>query len=285
MSRRDDILAKVRTIPALPTAATRMMVLLRDPDVDINEIIRTIEYDPGLTSNVLRLANSAYFGSPRTITSLREAIVRLGLNRIFQLVITSAILPVARKAVKGYDLPPGKLLEHSVAVAIGAEELARQLEHKVPTAAFTAGLLHDLGKVILGTFMEVDGTAIVAVAYQNRISFEIAEAQVLGIDHPETGAALLERWNLPTTLVEVVRWHHKPESFQGDTLLIDLVHIADHISLETGIGAGIDGLNYAPSPLVLSRLPFTPAVAETVACRMVSGIDELRDLIGSTARA
>jgi putative nucleotidyltransferase with HDIG domain len=275
MSRRDEVLAKVRTIPALPTAAARVIILLRDPDVDIKEVIRTIEYDPGLTSNVLRLANSAYFAGPRTISSLRDAIVRLGLNRVFQLVITSAIAPVARQAVKGYDLPPLQLLSHSVAVAVGVEELATRLKRPAPPATFTAGLLHDLGKIILGTFVEIDAAPILSLAYRERISFEVAENQVLGINHAEAGAALLERWNLPVTIVDVVRWHHEPESFTGETLAMDLVHAADHLSLGSGIGVGIDGLNYHPSPVVMSRLMLKADVAEAVLCHMIDAIKEI----------
>jgi len=284
MNRRDEVFAKVETIPALPTAAGRMVMLLRDPDVDIAEVIRTIEYDPSLTTNMLRLANSAYFAGPRSISSLRDAVVRLGFNRIFQLVITSAILPVARQAVQGYDLPPGMLLEHSIAVAIGAEELAAMLKLKTPPATFTAGLLHDLGKVILGTFLEVDAKPIVDLAFQEKISFEQAEARVLGIDHAEAGAALLERWDLPTTIVQVVRWHHQPESYQGEPVVMDLVHAADHLSLATGVGAGVDGLNYHPSDEVMARLDLKDAVAEAVLCKMLDGVEGLRDIIGMPGR-
>ena len=283
MSRRDEVLSKVQTIPALPTAAGRIVLLLRDPEVAIAEVIRTIEYDPSLTTNVLRLANSAYFAGPRTIASLRDAVVRLGFNRIFQLVITSAILPVARQAVKGYDLPPGKLLEHSIGVAIGAEELGTQLRLKPPPETFTAGLLHDLGKVILGTFLEVDAAPIIELAYQQQISFERAEAMVLDIDHAEAGAALLEWWSLPTTIVQVVRWHHQPESYEGDTVIIDLVHAADHLSLTAGTAAGVDGLNYHPSQEVMARLCLNATIEDTVVCRMLEGIESLRDVIGAPA--
>ncbi len=283
-SRRDEIIKKLETIPALPTAASRMIVLLRDPDVEIAEVIKTIEFDPSLTTNVLRLANSAYFGGPRTIVSLRDAIVRLGFNRIFQLVITSAIMPVVRQEVKGYDLPPGSLLDHSMAVAIGTEELAAQLKMKTPAAAFTAGLLHDLGKVILGTFLQVDAKPIIELAFTEKLSFEIAEARILGIDHAEVGAALLERWDLPTTLVDVVRWHHHPESYTGDSVLMDLVHAADHLSLSSGIGTGVDGLNYHPSEEVMARLNLKASVAEAVLCKMLDGVAELREIVAPNAR-
>ncbi|MCX5758242.1 MAG: HDOD domain-containing protein [Candidatus Hydrogenedentes bacterium] len=282
-SKRQSVLAKVRAIPSLPVAATKVIALLRDTEVKLDDLLRAIQYDQGLTSNVLRLANSAYFAGPRTIGSVREAIMRLGMNRLFQLVITTAVTPFGRQEVRGYDLSAGKLMEHATSVAVGAEELAAQLRVKAPKETFTAGLLHDLGKVALGTFVDVDGDAITKLAYEHHMSFELAEVEVLGINHAEVGAVLLEQWNLPDSIVNVVRWHHKPDRYKGDQLLFDLVHAADHLSYQIGIGAGIDGLNYQASPEVFERLHITDEVVEKVSCQMFAGLDSLRELYGSGA--
>jgi len=280
MSRREAVLEKVQSIPSMPVAASKAVALLSDPEMEIRDLVDAIEYDQGLTSNVLRLANSAYFAGPHTIGSLRDAIVRLGTSRIFQLVITSAIVPLARQQVKGYDLPAGKLLEHSIAVAIGAEELAAKLGRTTPPFTFTAGLLHDLGKIVLGTFMEIDAAPIVEMAYRDQISFEEAEAQVLDIDHAEAGAALLDSWQLPHDIVDAARYHHQPEALGPESLLVDLVHAADLLSLEAGIGIDIGGLNYRASPDVAARLKLRPSIGEAVVAATVTGIEELRDIIG-----
>lgn len=282
MSIRESVLEKVTSIPSMPTAANTVVGLLKDPDVDINTLMRAIEFDQGLTSNVLRLANSAYFAGPRTIGSLRDAIVRLGMNRIFQLVIMSAIVPVARREIRGYDIPPGKLLEHSIAVAIGAEEIAQQTKVQAPCFTFTAGLLHDLGKIVLGTFLEVDIQRVVNLAYSGEATFEDAEAEVLGIDHAETGALLLQAWNLPESIVEAVMYHHRPEDFRGkDPLVVDLVHLADSMALNNGLGRGFDGLNYKPNEQVLQRLKLQDKTSEAIIAQMLKGIDEFRDLTGA----
>lgn len=281
MSIRESVLEKVTSIPSMPTAANTVVGLLKDPDVDINTLMRAIEFDQGLTSNVLRLANSAYFAGPRTIGSLRDAIVRLGMNRIFQLVIMSAIVPVARHEIRGYDIPPGKLLEHSIAVAIGAEEVARVMGIKAPFFTFTAGLLHDLGKIVLSTFIEVDVQRVVNLAYSGQASFEDAEAEVLGIDHAETGALLLQAWNLPEGIVNAVKYHHRPEDFNGDPLVVDLVHLADSLALTNGLGRGFDGLNYTPNPQVLQRRQIGDELNGAIVARMMEGIDEFRDLTGA----
>jgi hypothetical protein len=124
--------------------------------VNFDQLARVIECDPGLTANVLQLANSAYFGWQGGIGSVRDAISRLGTRRIFQMVLCMSVAPLVRRPIRGYDLSADQLWEHSVAVAICAEKLAAGRRPSCQPHAFTAGLLHDLGKVLLGTFVEVD---------------------------------------------------------------------------------------------------------------------------------
>ena len=279
MSRREEILASIESVPSMPAAAIEAIALLQDPDVDVGKLMQTIEYDPGLTSNLLRLANSAYYGGARTISSLRDAIVRLGTKCILQMVVASAASPLIRPALSGYDLPPGELWRHSVAVAVGAEQVAAALGVQTPDQAFTSGLLHDVGKILLGTFMEVDAGPIINLARAEQISFEVAERRVLGIDHAEAGAALLEAWELPETIVRVNRWHHSPEGFAGDPLVVDLVHVADALCLQGAIGAGgADGLHYRPSHEVVERIGLTTLAAETAVCGIMQGLSDLGGL-------
>jgi putative nucleotidyltransferase with HDIG domain len=281
VSRREEIIAYVRTLPALPTGAGQLLALLQDPDVGISVLIERIEYDPGLTSNLLRLANSAYFAGPRSIGSLREAIVRLGTKRILQLVITSVVAPMARRPVQGYDLPAGQLLTHSVAVAIAGEQIAEAVHLRPVDHLFTAGLLHDLGKIVLGTFVEVDAEPIRRLAFEQSMPFDAAEREVLGIDHAEVGAQLLASWSLPADVVEAVRHHHLPENVAGDSFTVDLVHTADQLILSSGVGAGADGLNYRPSEGAVTRLNLTPLLCETVISRTVDAVEELRCVLDS----
>lgn len=275
MSRREEVLAMARKIPSIPAAALEALQLLQDPEVDIADLVRTIEYDPGLTSNLLRLANSAYYGGMGTISSLRDAIVRLGTKCIYQMIITAAVSPLIAPAVKGYDLSAGDLWKHSVAVAVGSEQLAAALNITPPEHTFTSALLHDIGKIVLGTFVEVDASTIMTLAEKEKVSFEVAEQIVLGIDHAEVGSVLLQNWNLPQGIIDVNRWHHYPERIPGDTLVVDLVHVADSLCMMGGIGTGSDGLHYRPSRTVVARLKLTSQVAETAVCGTLGGLKEL----------
>ena len=201
---------------------------------------------------------------------------------MFQLLLTVSVAPMARRSVKGYDLPPGELWRHAVGVAVGTERLAEALDIIAPHYAFTAGLLHDLGKIVLGTFVQVDADPIKQIAVEIGVSFDLAEAEVLGIDHAEVGAALLKQWSLPEQLVEVARWHHWPVRCSGDKLVLDLVHLADILCLQAGLGIGSDGLPYRSSPASMSRVGLKANVGEAVICQIMRGLDELSDLLEGT---
>ena len=278
MIAKEKIVNIVKTIPQMPAAAVKVGRLIEDPDVSFKELASTIEYDPGLTSSVLRMANSVYFGASRTISSIQEGIVRLGTKVIFRLVVASAISPLSKKPVKGYDLPAGKLWEHSVAVALGADKIAEHKRIKTPDYTFTAALLHNIGKIVLGTFIEVDADKVKAIAYEGGVSFETAEEQVLGINHAEAGALLLDYWNLPAQIVDVVRYHHNPNAFSGEKLVVDLVHAADFLAMMNGYGMGVDGLNYKPCPEVLERLALDTIDMEKIISQLLQEINKFKAL-------
>lgn len=278
MSRRQEILDSLDRVEKMPTAVQRAITLLNDPEADMGELARVIEHDPGLTSNILRMANSSYFGGVRTITTVREAVVRLGAQHVFKLVMALGVAPQARKEVRGFGLEPGKLLLHSIAVALAAEELGRQLSLRAPEHTFTAGLLSNLGKIVLGTFLEIDAQPILKLVNEEGIPFEQAERQVLGIDHAEVGAALLKLWGLPAPIVTVVRHHLTPDEYDGVDLSLDLVHVADILAKNCGMGLGVDGMNYLPSASVAERLKLSPEVLERTVAAIMDHVQELNEL-------
>lgn len=276
MSRRDEILDQVTSVPSLPAVVCQLQQYLNDPEVNFNKLARIIECDPGLTANVLQLSNSAYFGWQGSIGSLRDAISRLGTKRIFQMVLCMSVAPMVRKPVKGYQLDADKLWEHSVAVAICAEKIAARRAPEAQPNAFTAGLLHDVGKLILGTFVEVDDEPIVELVDADGMSFNEAERMVLGVDHTEVGAHLMERWNLPAEVIEATRWHHEPEHAPEESqLLVDVTHVADVICLNCGFGMGMDGLQYRLDEEATNRLRLKSSDAQAAAAQVLIGLEEL----------
>jgi putative nucleotidyltransferase with HDIG domain len=280
MSRRDEILSQVDTVPSLPAVVCQLQEYLDDPEVNFDHLARLIECDPGLTANVLQLANSAYFGWQGGIGSVRDAICRLGTKRIFQMVLCMSVAPMVRKPVKGYDLDAGNLWQHSVAVAICAEKIAAKRRPKVQPHAFTAGLLHDVGKVLLGTFVEVDDAPIKELVELDNLTFNEAERMVLGVDHAEVGAHLLEKWNLPTEVAIVTRWHHEPGRIEDELLpLVDLIHVADVICLDGGWGLGRDGLQYRLDEAAVTRLDLRSSDVDEAVAQVMTGLEDLLQVV------
>ena len=280
MTVRNDILAKVRMVPSMPSVVVKLRQYLRDPDVSFDELAKVIEFDPGLTVNLLQLANSAYFGWSGRIKTIKEAITRLGTNRIFQMVLCMSVAPMVRKPVKGYDLESDDLWKHSIATAICSEQLAIGLDLSVSEEAFTAGLLHDMGKILLGTFVEIDDKPIKKLVNSGSLSFNEAERKVLGIDHAEAAAELLQYWNLPENVVAAARWHHNPENaLRKHQNIVDVVHVADILCIRMGWGIGTDGPLYCLNSEAEERLGIGPGVEDAVTDMVGAAIDEMKGIL------
>ena len=272
-----NIIAKVESFPSLSGATTKLLSLLDDPNAAVAEIEDILRMDPGLTANVLKLSNSAYFGFSSKIGSVHKAIVLLGAKRLMQLVMTSCVNSVMNKPVPGYDLQPGEMWRHSIAVSVAAEGLIEELNAPEADEIFTAALLHDVGKLVLGEFVKDDIKKIEKIASKN-VSFEAAEQIVLGTDHAEIGAKILENWGLPAEIVNAVRWHHDPDAADEASTLIDIVHVANVLCLMIGIGVGREGLKYRPSPEVTKRLGIKSDHLEKVASHTLDWVSDLTDV-------
>jgi putative nucleotidyltransferase with HDIG domain len=275
-----NISSKLSSFPSMPGAAVKLLALIDDPDLNVSQIEKILRQDPGLTANLLRLANSAYFGIPSKVGSVRQAVLLLGLKRLIQMVIASCVSALMDKPVPGYDLSPGELWRHSIAVTVAAEGLVKELNINAAEEIFTAALLHDVGKLVLGDFVRDDFKEIENLLAQG-ISFEKAENLVLGTNHAKLGAEILRRWSLPSELVNAVRWHHDPASAEQVDTMLDIVHVANVLCLMIGVGAGRDGLQYEPSGEAVKRLGLESRHLEKVASQTMQWVEELGEVLGS----
>jgi len=283
VNTRDQILEEIKLVPALPASAAEAVHIVQDPNASLTDLESIIECDAGLATNILRLANSAYFGGRGSIATVKDATVRLGTKRIVQLVITTAVAPRMKIPLSGYDMPAGALLAHSVATAVASEQMAHELHLAAPEYTYTAGLLHDIGKIVLGTYLNVEAKPIIDLAFGESVSFEEAERRVLGIDHGEVGAALLSLWRLPEEIVNVVRFHHEPSSVSdSECMATDLVHVGDHIGRLCGTALGADGMNYVVSPRAIERLSLSPEATEAVVGKVLGALAELGEFFLQT---
>jgi len=160
MNKRQEIIESIAAVPPLPTASVEVIRMIQDPKVPSGRIAQAIEYDPSLTTNVLRLANSSFFGFHRSVSTVKDALFRLGTNQVFQLVVAATVGKMAQTPLNGYDLSSGDLWDHLVGTAIASVKLAQTLKIQIPSYTFTAALTHDVGKVVLGTFLEVNAESV-----------------------------------------------------------------------------------------------------------------------------
>ena len=230
---------------------------------------------------MLRLANSAYFGLSRRIGSSREAIAILGLKRVYDVATMAAMQRLLPKQIPGYELSSQAFWRHSVAVASFADNLSRAAGIATPATVFTAGLMHDIGKLILGEFLALHATPILEKLRGEGKTLVGAEREILGVDHTEVGAALATQWKLPDQVVAVIRWHHRPDDVPADVPrdCVDLTHIADALAHAFGYGADIGELHRALDLMTYDRLKLATPVVEEVVARSFTDIEGLTHLV------
>ena len=272
--RKREIISKMKSFPSMSGIASKVLNLLDDPSSNAGQVEQLLKQDPSLTANLLKLTNSAYFGIPSKIGSVRHAVVMMGWKKVSKLVIAACVNAMTDRQIVGYDLAPGVFWQHSVAVSVTAEGLMRELKIAESDEIFTAALLHDLGKLILGGFVEKELEEIEKTAARG-IPFQMAEQEVLGTDHAEIGGLMLESWSFPTELVTAVRWHHDPDSAPQTNTMTDIVHVANVLCLMIGIGIGVEGLRYEPSVLATKRLGIKPTQLELIASQTLEWANEL----------
>jgi putative nucleotidyltransferase with HDIG domain len=272
----DQILSKVKSFPTMPEAGAKMLGVLEEPDTEISDIEEILRYDPGLTANILKLANSAYFGIPSKIGSLKQAVMVLGFKRLKQLVVASCVSAVMDKSVAGYDLPPGNLWRHSIAVSLAAEALVKDKKKTVSQDVFTPALLHDVGKLVLGTFVKEELVAIKSIAAKG-VPFVVAENMILGTDHAEIGAQILTHWNFPKEVIHAVRWHHNPDSPKTVTPQMDIVYLANLLCQTADASDGTGGQSVELSPAVIERLGVQVNQFEEISANIAQWVDDLSD--------
>jgi len=177
----------------------------------------------------------------------------LGLKRFTQIVLASCASNTMDEHVEGYDIPPGELWQHSIAVSKAAEALAKFAKLTDPIDFFTPALLHDLGKLVLGIFVKNEIQTIETVVAKG-VPLEVAEHMVLGTDHAEIGSQILANWSFPSDIVNAVRWHHNPERLKNSNMQPEIVYLSNLLCQVSEGNSSDDRPFIMPSAVVLQRL-------------------------------
>lgn len=278
----EALLQRIDNLPPMPAVAVQLLQATNDPDVDMATIAEWIERDPGMTANLLRLCNSCFYGFSSEVTSVRQAASLFGLRKLAQIALTALSSRYLSGSHPGYALERGELWKHSIVAATAAEAIAIRTGYPNVGTAFTAGLLQDIGKIIIAEFVGDKRDEILALAREDDNGFLTAESRVLGFTHSEAGAMLLSRWNFPAALVEAVRFHHNADLAKADPALASISQLADALTSTVGVGLGADGLYYHLPASVLNRLGIdNEAAIEEILANIANKIADAPDMFSA----
>lgn len=232
---------RIQGLPTLPSMLHNINQMILNPRTSAKEVAQMISSDPSLTSKVLRVVNSSFYGFPNRITTITHAIVILGFNTIKSIVLSSTIFDVFRRTPRpGEAFDRAEFWKHSIGCGAAAKVLGRRLQYPALEELFIAGLLHDVGKIVLDQFLPDMFDEVLRLVRQQNLLIAEAEAQVLGATHADVGAWLFERWNLSRGLVETTRCHHNPPLASENPRFAEIIHVADILVRALRFGNGGD---------------------------------------------
>ncbi len=237
------ILGTVRDLPPMPQTVHKARDIMSSPTSSFKDLAKILETDPAIATKVLRMANSSYYGLGGKVSSIQHASVVLGHNTIGDLMTMAGTSTLLGNTLKGYRLDAGDLWRHSMGVAFGSRIIANKKNPALANDAFAAGIIHDIGKLILDQYIFERREAFEEFMVDVQQSFLSAEKQILGFEHSEIAYEVCKSWHIPEALTAAIRYHHNP-SQSGGKELVYIVHMADSITIMTGMGAGIDGMLY-----------------------------------------
>jgi HD-like signal output (HDOD) protein len=273
---------KLADLPALPAVVTRIMETVNSPETSAADLNKLISMDSGLSSKVLRIVNSAYYGFPKRVSTITHAVVILGFNTVRNLVLGVSAFGMLNQKTIPYGLNRAQFWEHSVATAIGGSTLAKRRLARVRTApeeAFIGGLLHDIGTLFLDSYFPVQyAVAMAFAAREGKAAFE-AEGMVLGIDHVMVGRKIAEHWNFPPHLVAISAGHHDPSQQKDQYDMTAIIHIANWLAWECGYPSTEHAAKQEPLVEVLEWLGFDEETLELTKNEMVEEIKKSESLV------
>ncbi len=270
----DDLCARTTDLPTLPAAAIGVMREAESSTASAQSVSRILQQDQSLTVRVLRLANSAFYGLSRKISDPQEAVVVLGMRSVRNLAIVAGTYPWLAKPLTGYCLGPHELWAHSFGTAVGAQLVAKRKNNIDADVAFTAGLLHNIGKVALSIWLEGKMAGLLDIAERAGLPFDEIERKMLGYDHADVGAHLAENWNLPGVLVNSIRYHHRPSSADPFDPYLDAVHVGDYLAMSIGLGLSGEGLRYAFDGSTLDRLGISSSELDELSLDFITAYNQ-----------
>lgn len=256
------VIANIRNLPTPPMVFHQIQKVINDPRVNATHVASILSEDPAMSVKVLRLTNSAFYGLAKEIESVRQAVVIIGFEAIKNLVLSASVLDMFQGKKVDQEFQ-NQFWRHSLATALVCRLLSRKVRSMGVVdgdAGFSAGLLHDVGKMIISCYMPAESALLAEArkAGDSRPDNEL-EQELFGFTHASIGSYLAEQWKIPHKLAEAIAYHHNPEDYPGHEPMAYLVYFANYISKRTFQLPDGTNLLRAPNPALMAKLDITDA--------------------------
>lgn len=270
----DRLITFVEKLPALPQVTQRSLEILDNPYSTARSVAEEISKDLVLTGRILRIANSAFYGFPRSIKSIHDAIIILGFDTVRSLVIAATVNVLFSQKMSGYGFKSGELWRHSMGCAVCAETVARKLGLDADEA-FISGLMHDVGKVVMDKAMTDESKKVLELVINGNYAFHEAEQKIIGYDHAEIGSKIAIKWNLPVSIVKAIEYHHKPLVLRRNPKMAAVVRFSDAACMLYGAGIGGEDFHIENEEKLLKVLEISQNAAKDLIVELGNKIDEI----------
>ncbi len=262
---------RINTLPTIPGVLKKLLAVIENPRVSLNEISNFISNDPALATKVLKMVNSPIYGFPGRISSVNQAVILLGLNVVKGLLLGVSVFDLMQKSMIG-------LWEHSIGCAVVARIIAKKKQFKEPEEVSAGGLLHDIGKVILILQFPGDYQKAIHVAEKDNKTIAQAERDFFAANHTSAGAWMAQKWSFPRNLTDMIECHHKPHLAKNAPFQTAVVHLSD--VLLRGRGFGFAGDNMVPpvNPATWEKLQLSKADIMDVLSEAEDALEMTKDL-------
>ena len=271
---RKRIEHSIKTIPYMPQVVVKAQKAMADPQTGGKELSLILQTDPAIASNILKIANSAYYGLSGKVSSIEKACVILGQQTVKDLVLTTGVSNLLGRKMKGYGFDSGELWMHSMAVGIASKMIATPKNPELADDAYLAGLLHDAGKIILDPYI-----------WEHKKAFELfledgdhtnleAEKRILGLDHAEIASEICKKWNIPQDVTTAIQNHHHPSTSEEHPLSY-IVHTGDYVARLCGLGYEKDDILYEPEEGAIEFLGLDQEILGKMMLEVLEAVEEI----------
>ena len=254
-------------MPSLPTSVTKVLEVCNNPQTSPADLNHVISLDPVLVARVLKLINSAYYGLGQQVTSLVRAIIMIGINTVKNLALSTSVVGNLSKSKNSSGLDIEGFWRHSLCVGVAAKAIAKKrgVDNKQWEEYFSAGLLHDIGKIPLNAVLENDYMLTVSSSDRDKLSLVRSEDRNLGINHCIAGSMIVKSWKLEGSVGDIIVFHHNHTDYDGEYRdLLYTIILANYFALQTETGFSGDLHPEKPGPSIWEALGITPDVFDEI---------------------